>query len=270
MRVKSTVLLATFLLALFFSACATVPITDRRQVNLIPRSNILSMSFQQYDQFLQNHELSQDQDKVRTVEEVGNKVKTAVQQYFKERDRSEELQGYEWEFHLVADDKVNAFCMPGGKVVIYEGILDVAQNRTGLAVVMSHEIAHAIAQHGNERMSQQLITKLGGMALAQAVKEKPEQTQQLWMAAFGIGAQVGVLLPYSRLHESEADQLGIMFMAMAGYDPRAAVDFWQRMAEQSKSGSPPEFLSTHPSDQSRVENIKEHLPRAMEYYRQNN
>jgi predicted Zn-dependent protease len=157
--------------------------------------------------------------------------------------------------------------MPGGKVVVYTGILPITKNESGLATVMGHEIAHAIARHGNERMSQALATQLGGMALSVALSSEPQQTRQLFMQAYGLGAQVGVLLPYSRLQESEADEIGLIFMAKAGYDPRKAVDFWQRMEKQSGGGAPPEFLSTHPSPKSRIEDIKEHLPEAMKYYR---
>jgi predicted Zn-dependent protease len=156
--------------------------------------------------------------------------------------------------------------MPGGKVVFYEGILPAARDETGVAVVMAHEIAHAVAQHGGERMSQALLTELGGMALQQALRTKPEQTQQLFMAAYGIGSQVGVLLPFSRVQETEADRLGLIFMAMAGYVPDAAVDFWQRMADMNRGPRPPEFLSTHPSDETRIRDIQAHLPEARQYY----
>jgi predicted Zn-dependent protease len=159
--------------------------------------------------------------------------------------------------------------MPGGKVVVYTGILPITKDEVGLAVVMGHEVAHAVAEHGNERMSQGLITNLGGMALAKAIEDKPAETQALWMGAFGLGAQVGVLLPFSRLHESEADHLGLIFMAMAGYDPNNAVNFWQRMADLKGGQAPPEFLSTHPSDQTRINKIKKHLPEAMKYYKKN-
>jgi predicted Zn-dependent protease len=254
-------------MSLFLLACSTVAVTGRKQLNLIPQSTMLSMSSQQYGEFLKTNKLSADQDRTRMVKRVGSKIQKAVEQYFTERDMSDKLKDYDWEFNLVESEEVNAWCMPGGKVVIYTGILPVTKDESGLAVVMGHEIAHAIAQHGNERMSQGMITQLGGMALSKALEEKPEQTQQLWMAAFGIGAQVGVLLPYSRLHESEADHLGLIFMAMAGYDPNTAVAFWQRMAKMKGGQAPPEFLSTHPSDQTRIEKIKALIPEAMQYYK---
>ncbi len=254
------------LAAWFIIACSSVPITGRNQLSLIPQSDLLSMSFQQYDQFLDEHEISNDRQAADMVKDVGHNIQEAVEEYFRQNNMSNELRGYEWEFNLVESDQVNAFCMPGGKVVIYEGILPVADGPNGLAVIMGHEIAHAVANHGGERMSQSLVAQMGGMALSAALQEKPQTTRQLAMAAFGVGAQVGVLLPYSRLHESEADKLGLIFMAMAGYDPRGAVDFWQRMSDEKGGGAPPEFLSTHPSDQTRINQIKDYMPKALERY----
>jgi predicted Zn-dependent protease len=254
-------------LSLFLLACSTVAVTGRKQLNLIPQSTMLSMSSEQYGEFLKANKLSTNQEQTQLVKKVGTKIQKGVEQYFAERDMSHELKNYDWEFNLVESDEVNAWCMPGGKVVVYTGILPITQDESGLAVVMGHEIAHAVAQHGNERMSQGLVTELGGLALSKALEEKPEQTQQLWMAAFGIGAQVGVLLPYSRLHESEADHLGLIFMAMAGYDPNGAVEFWQWMSKMKSGQAPPEFLSTHPSDETRIKNIKALVPEAMQYYK---
>ncbi len=254
---------------LLLVACSTVPITERRQLNLIPTDSMLSMSLQQYDQFLKENKLSDDREKIRRVKRVGRRIQEAVEQYFAEQGKADRLANYEWEFNLVESDQVNAWAMPGGKVVIYEGILPVTQNEAGLAVVMGHEIAHAVARHGNERMSQAMLARYGTVALGQALKNSPALTQQLWMMAFGLGTQVGVMLPYSRMHESEADHLGLIFMAMAGYDPHEAVDFWQRMAEEKDGESPPEFLSTHPTDQKRITRIKEMMPEAMAYYQKN-
>lgn len=250
---------------LFTQSCSKVPITGRRQLNIVPASTLNSMSFEQYDQFLAEHELSDNLEQTAMVEEVGDRTRRAVENFMHEQGQSDKLAGYEWEFHLVKSDEVNAWCMPGGKVVVYEGIMPVARDEAGLAVVMSHEIAHAVAQHGNERMSQGLLTELGGMALEKALEEKPQQTQQLFMTAFGVGAQVGILLPYSRLQESEADHLGVIFMAMAGYDPHAAINFWERMSNQG-GAAPPEFLSTHPSDERRIRQIRDLMPEAMKYY----
>ncbi len=249
------------------AACSTVPITERKQLNLIPTDSMLSMSFQQYDQFLKENSLSDDKEKTRMVKRVGRRIQGAVEKYFAEKGQADRLANYNWEFNLVESDEANAWAMPGGKVVVYEGILPIAQTEAGLAVIMGHEVAHIVARHGNERMSQGLLAQFGTVALTQAVKNSPAQTQQLWMAAYGLGAQVGVILPFSRLHESEADHLGLIFMAMAGYDPHEAVDFWQRMTEKKGGKSPPEFLSTHPADQNRIAQIKEMMPEAMAYYK---
>jgi len=179
---------------------------------------------------------------------------------------SQDLNGFEWEFNLIENEEVNAWCMPGGKVVVYSGILPVTQNEIGLAVVMGHEIGHAVAKHSNERMSQALLAQLGGQTLATALQEKPEQTQEIWMTIFGVGVQLGAVLPYSRLQEGEADHLGLIFMAMAGYDPNGSIEFWQRMS-QNAGAKPPEFLSTHPSDENRIKKIKSEIKEAMKYYK---
>jgi predicted Zn-dependent protease len=260
------ILPAGVVLALAVLACSTVPVTQRRQLNLIPSSEMLSLSAQQYGQFLKEHPPSADQEKIALVKRVGANIQRAVERYFAQNGLSHELDGYRWETNLVESDEVNAWCMPGGRIVVYTGILPLARDEAGLAVVMGHEVSHAVAQHGNERMSQALLAQLGGVALATALKDKPQETRSLWMSAYGAGAQVGVLLPFSRAQESEADRLGLIFMAMAGYDPNEAVAFWQRMASQKGGAAPPEFLSTHPSDQTRIEDIKRLVPEAMRYY----
>lgn len=256
-----------FVMLLFLTvSCTTVPITGREQLNIIPNSSMLSMSFQQYDEFLQENKLSTDAAKTRMVKTVGKNIEKAVETYFAQRNMSGQLADYNWEFNLVESKDVNAWCMPGGKVVVYTGILSITKDEAGLAVVLGHEIAHAVAEHGNERMSQSLIAQMGGVALSTALEEKPAETQQLWMTAFGLGAQYGVLLPFSRLQENEADHLGLIFMAMAGYDPNRAVSLWETMAQQS-GAAPPEFLSTHPSDATRINKIKALIPEAMTYYK---
>jgi predicted Zn-dependent protease len=260
-------ILILFLIVMAGLSCSTVPVTGRQQLTLLPADQIHSLSFDQYNQFLAEHEVVTGTAEARMVEQVGRRIQQAVETFLKERGRAQLLEGYRWEFNLVRDESANAFAMPGGKVVIFTGILDITQTETGLATVMGHEIAHAIARHGNERMSQGLMAQLGGMALSVALSSEPAQTRQLFMAAYGMGAQVGVLLPYSRLHESEADAIGLTIMAMAGYDPRSAIDFWQRMDAKQDQASPPEFLSTHPSHGTRTENIRNHLPKAMEYYK---
>ncbi len=264
MRVKS---IFVWPLLAFLIACATVPITGRRQLNLIPSSQMLGMSFQQYDQFLKEHKVITGTPQAKMVERVGRRIQKAVERYFAEHGMSNRLSGYKWEFHLVQDPQVNAWCMPGGKVVVYTGILPITKTEAGLAVVLGHEIAHAVAEHGNERMSQGLMVQLGGLALSKALESKPKETQQLFLTAFGVGAQVGVLLPFSRTQESEADHLGLIFMSMAGYDPHEAVNFWQRMVKMSGGNKPPEFLSTHPSDETRVRQLLKWLPEALKYYK---
>jgi predicted Zn-dependent protease len=250
-------------------SCTTVPITGRQQLNLIPSQQLMAMSYQTHDQLLKQAEIADHPEKTAMVKRVGNSIRQAVETYLAQHGQTGLLEGYRWEFTLVEDEAANAFALPGGKVVVYTGILPIAENDTGLAVVLGHEIAHAIAQHGGERMSQAMAVQMGGIALSQALSSRAAQTQQLFLAAFGAGAQVGVLLPYSRLQESEADHLGLIFMAMAGYDPRAAIPFWQRMMAQKEGrGEPPEFLSTHPAGQARIDRIRELLPEALQYYRQ--
>lgn len=262
---KVKILLPILLLSLVVYYCSTVPITGRSQLNLVPASQINSLSFQQYGEFIKQSKLSSDKEAVAMVKRVGVNIQKAVETYFAEKNLMNQLQGYEWEFNLVESDEVNAWAMPGGKVVVYTGILPLTKDETGLAVVMGHEIAHAIAQHGAERMSQGLLQQLGGMALSVALQNEPEATQNLFLTAYGVGTTVGVMLPFSRTHESEADRLGLIFMAMAGYDPSAAVEFWTRMSQQG-GAKPPEFLSTHPSDETRIADIKKHLPEALSYY----
>lgn len=264
---RNLILIGLLIVSIFTHSCSTVPVTGRSQLHLIPSSQIMAMSFSQYDEFLKANKISQDAQQTAKVKNVGKKIQSAVERYFKENNMSEHLKGYNWEFNLVESQDVNAWCMPGGKVVFYTGILPICKDENGIAVVMGHEIAHAVAEHGGERMSQGLIAQLGGIGLSLALEKYPEQTQNLWMTAYGIGAQLGVLLPFSRLHESEADHLGLIFMAMAGFEPNYAVEFWQRMASQKSNSAPPEFLSTHPSDQTRINNLKKLMPEALQYYK---
>ncbi|MHB8079220.1 MAG: M48 family metallopeptidase [Candidatus Krumholzibacteriia bacterium] len=265
MRMRGVIpLLAVCLLV---SSCATVPITGRKQLSLVPASQMMATSYQQYDEFLKSNKLSTDARQTAMVQSVGRRVQGAVEQYFAQQGQAQRLADYRWEFNLVESPEVNAWCMPGGKVVVYSGLLPVAQNEAGLAVVVGHEIAHAIADHGGERMSQQLLAQFGGMALDTALQSKPDQTRQLWMGVYGAGAQYGVLMPFSRQQESEADRLGLVFMAMAGYDPHEAVTFWTRMAAASGGQKPPEFMSTHPSDATRIADLNRLLPEAMAYYK---
>lgn len=255
-----------FLLSLVIGACATVPLTGRRQLTIISGGEMRAMSFQQYDEVLSESKLSEDAEATALVRGVGLRIQVAVERYFRERGMSARLAEYEWEFNLIESDQANAWCMPGGKVAFYTGILPICGTEAGIAVVMGHEIAHAIAEHGNERMSQGLILQMGGAALSEAVKSKPEQTQALYMSAFAVGAQFGAMLPYSRKHESEADYMGLIFMAMAGFDPHEAPRLWERMAANGGAGVP-EFMSTHPSDQTRIRQMNEHMSEALEYYK---
>jgi predicted Zn-dependent protease len=253
-------------LALFFEGCAEVPITHREGLRLVPESQLLTLSFQQYEQVMKSSKLSSDPVKTRRVKAVGEKIARSAEAFMKDSGQSDQLKNYHWEFNLIEDDKtVNAWCMPGGKVGVYTGILPYTRDETGLAVVMGHEIGHALADHGNERMSQALLANMGGMALSAALSQNSSQTHDLFMTAFGVGVSVGALLPYSRLHESEADRIGLMLMARAGYDPRESIPFWERMSKENKA-RPPEFLSTHPAPESRIDNLKHYIPEALPYY----
>lgn len=252
-------------LILVLLGCSTVPKTGRSQLELVPDGQMVSLGQSSYQQFLSQNKLSTDAEKTAMVKRVSQKIASAVEQYLTQENRLKNIEGFNWEFNLIESKEVNAWCMPGGKIVVYTGILPITQDETGLAVVLGHEIAHAVAHHGNERMSQGLIAQLGGTALQVALARKPQQTQQLYMTVFGAAANVGYLLPYSRLQESEADYLGLIFMAMAGYDPQAAVPFWERMAAQGGS-KPPEFMSTHPSDETRAKNLQKNMNEALSYY----
>jgi len=260
-------LLAGLFAALLAVSCSTVALTGRHQLNIVPDSEMLSVSTQQYGQFMKENKPSTDAVQTERIKRVGARIQSAVEEYARQTDHAKDLAGYAWEFNLVESKEVNAWCMPGGKVVFYTGIMPVCQDDNGVAVVMGHEVAHAVAKHGAERMSQSLLVEMGGAALGAALQSKPQETQQLWMGAFGAGAQYGVLMPFGRGQESEADHLGLIFMAMAGYDPHHAVEFWQRMAKASGGKAPAKFMSTHPSDEHRIQKIQEELPEAMKYYK---
>lgn len=248
-------------------ACATVPITNRQSLQMVPDSELMALSLDQYRQVLAKSRISTDQKQVALVRKVGMKLARASEEFLREAGMEESLSYFQWDFNLIEDDKmINAWVMPGGKAAVYTGILPYTRDETGLAVVLGHEVAHAIAGHGNERISQALLAQMGGVALSAALSSQPRETQALAMAAFGAGASIGVLLPYSRLHESEADRIGLTLMARCGYDPRAAVPFWQRMNRASQS-RPPEFLSTHPAPETRITNIQKYIPEAMPYFK---
>lgn len=263
---KKKILLS--LTALFLlMACSKTVFTGRKTLNLIPIATLNQMSFTEYRSFLsQNKAVSSGKD-VELVRRVGNDLKAAVDVYYRSKKMEKDLKDFSWEFNVVDDPTVNAFCMPGGKVVVYTGILKVTQNEDALAVVMGHEIAHALANHGNERMSQGLVAQLGLTSLDLALSQKPAQTRNLLLSAAGAGAQLGVMLPFSRKHESEADEIGLYLMCMAGYNPSEAAPFWQRMSSSGGGSRPPEFLSTHPDPAKRSQTLRELVPKAQAYAR---
>lgn len=258
-------IVSLFLVSLLIVSCSTVPLTGRKQFKVVPSSQMLALSSSSYEQVLTESKLSENQEYNRLVTSAGQRISKAVETYFRENGLEGEIKNYDWEFHVIESEEQNAWCMPGGKIAFYEGIMPVCKDETGVAVVMAHEIAHAVAGHGNERLSQQLALQMGGMALTEALEKEKEQTQQLALLAFGVGSQLGMMLPYSRLHENEADEMGLYFMAMAGYDPREAVAFWTRMNDANQAAMP-EFLSTHPHSDTRIKNIEKIMPKAIELY----
>ncbi len=244
--------------------CSSVPITGRRQLMLISDQQVITLSLQQYQDYINTANTITGTPEAQKVEKVGMKIAHAVETFLKNRDASSEIQNYAWEFKLVEDKSINAFAMPGGKVVVYSGLLPVAQDEASLAVVIGHEIGHVVAKHAHERISQQLALQFGGAVATDLLKGAA--ANKIGQTVFGLGAQMGVMLPYARKQEYEADELGLIFMAMAGYDPRVAIPFWTRMAQSSQGGKIPEFLSTHPTDAKRIANMEKILPKALQYY----
>jgi predicted Zn-dependent protease len=245
-------------------ACSTVPIIGRKQINLLPESQMVSMGLTNYRSFIDSVDEYKSGPELQMVRNSGLKISKAVEKFLKENGLSDRIPNLKWEFNLVKDPTPNAWCMPGGKVAFYDGIIPICKDEQGVAVVMGHEIAHAIARHGNERMSEGLIAQTGSMALDVLLKEKPQQTRSIFMSAYGIGAQYGVVLPHSRKQEYEADKLGLIFLTMAGYDPEASVTFWERMSKVGGANMP-EFLSTHPLSQNRIEALKKVIPEMKAY-----
>ncbi len=257
-------LISLTLVLLFVISCSTVPITGRKRVNIVNDAQILPASFAQYEGFLKENKISSDLKMTNEVQSVGLRISKAVDKFMRANSMVSEADNYRWEFNLIDDPTVNAWCMPGGKVVFYEGILPICANTDGIAAVMGHEVAHAFAKHGQERMTSAYGQQLGGIAVAIGTNNKDPKTQQLWNTIYGVGSQVG-MLAYSRTHETEADKLGMVFMIMAGYNPEEAINVWIRMSERAGSGSaPPEFLSTHPSNETRIKNLRAYLPKAIE------
>ncbi|MBR9999886.1 MAG: M48 family metallopeptidase [Cyclobacteriaceae bacterium] len=264
-------ILYSLLITCLVTGCILNQVTGRKQLSLVNESDLQLMATSQYMTFLDEHKVlnpSNNKD-AAMVDRVGARIANAIMKYYDSQGKGLVLEGFKWEFNTVDSKEVNAWCMPGGKVVVYTGILPVTQSETGLAIVMGHEVAHAIAKHGNERMSQAMVQQLGGMALEVAMAQKPQETRDLFMLSYGIGSQVGAMLPWSRQQESEADKYGLIFAAMADYDPREAIPFWQRMSASGGS-KPPEFLSTHPSDETRIRKLKQYMPEALKYYKSGN
>ncbi len=252
----SRLVLVVLCVAVVLAACSQVPLTGRKRLLLVGEAAELELGMSTYRDILEKSTLSDDQGSVRRIRTIG----TAIADVTGKQD-------YEWEFNLIdADTVYNAFCLPGGKVAVYSGILELASDDGEIATVIAHEIAHAIARHGAERMSQMLLVQLGGIALDEAMKKKSEKTIELARAAYGVGTGLLYILPYSRTHESEADYLGLIYMAKAGYDPRAAVRFWRKMQAEAGAGEPPEFLSTHPTSDTRIADLEKWMPEALGYY----
>jgi len=246
----------------FIAACKTVPITGRKQFSLVSDAQILPMAFQQYEGFLKENKISTNAAMTRQVKSVGKRISGAVDRYMRANDMADRADTYRWEFNLIEDKTINAWAMPGGKTVFYTGIMPIAKNEDGVAAIMGHEVAHAFARHGAERMSTGILAQAGGVAVALSTNNKDPRTQQMWMTAYGVGSQLGQL-KYSRTHESEADKLGVVFMIMAGYNPEESVNVWIRMSQRAGAGqAPPEILSTHPSNQTRIKELRDWIPEA--------
>lgn len=257
---RKSIIIGCGAIALLLS-CAKNPFTGKSTLALVPNSTIFPMAFQQYDAFLKENKVVKGTPDAQRVVSVGTKIKNAAEKYLKATGNSQFLQGYEWEYHLVEDKQINAWCMPGGKIVFYTGILPITKDEAGMATVMGHEVAHALLEHGRQRMSTDLLQQLAGAGAGIAVSGENEKTQQLVMQAYGVTTQFLVTLPFSRKHENEADEIGLILMSIAGYNPESAIGFWERMAAAGGS-APPEFLSTHPSNTTRINNIKNQIPKA--------
>lgn len=258
-----------FILCSFVVACSKNVLSGKNQLTLLPESELQNMATQQYREFLNTNKTvtnSNNRD-VDMIRRVGQRVTRAVERFYADKGLSEHLQGYNWEYNLVDDKAINAWCMPGGKIVVYTGLLPITQNEAALAVVMGHEVSHALLQHGNQRMSQGILQQLGGVALSVAVANKPAETQNLFLTAYGVGSTVGVMLPFSRKNELEADHYGLIWTAMAGYNPQEAIGLWERMEKASQGGKMPEFLSTHPSEGRRRDQLEQFMPEALQYYK---
>jgi len=242
--------------------CVTNPLTGKKTMALVNNSSIFPTTFQQYNQFLTENKVLIGTTDAKRVEAIGINIKNAAQKWFTSIGEPDYLKDYQWDYKLVEDKAVNAWCMPGGKIVVYTRILPIAKDDAGLATVMGHEVAHALLNHGQQRMSAGMLQQVGAGVVGVALGDKSQETQQLAMTAYGAGSQMFGMLPFSRSHESEADRIGLILMTIAGYNPEAAVPFWERMSQESGGQSPPEFISTHPSHGTRVSNLKKWIPEA--------
>ena len=255
----------TLTLLLLFSivvGCKTNTLTGKKTLNFFGNNKpLFAMSLKQYEAFLSEHEIVRDTENAKLVSSIGRDIAKAAKTYFSYKGQPNLIDGYDWEYHLVKSDQVNAWCMPGGKIVFYTGIMDIADNPDGIAAIMGHEVAHALADHGAQRMSLGIVQQAGGMITAEVSKNQDKHKRERIMMAYGIGTTVGGMLPFSRKHESEADKIGLELMTIAGYNPEEAPKLWARMKAQSK-GKQPEFLSTHPSEDRRIVNLKEWIPLA--------
>ena len=251
------------LIMLLVASCATNPFTGKKTMALVPNSKLLPMAFAEYDKFLSENKIIRDTKEAETLKRVGRRISIAAERWLDANNYQGYLKNYDWEYNLVNDKTVNAWCMPGGKIVFYTGILPIAANETGIAAIMGHEVAHALANHGQQRMSAAIFQQAGAVAGNLVIKD--EKDRSVFNAAYGVGTNIGGMLPFSRAHETEADQIGLYIMAIAGYNPDEASKLWERM--KSNNGgkkSPPEFLSTHPSNDSRIENLRLLAPAAKE------
>ena len=253
--------------ALLLTSCGSVPITGRKQLNLVSDSEVLQSSLASYASFMKTAKVSTQKTQSEQVTRVGKRIAAATEAYLKAVGLESEIQNFAWEFNLVKSDELNAWCMPGGKIVVYEGIMKIIGSDDELAVVLGHEVAHAVAKHANERMSQQVAAQMGANVLGAVIAGQSSQTQAIAQQVYGLGAQYGVMQPFSRKHESEADEMGLVLMTIAGYNPDVAITFWQKMNASSQS-SVPEFLSSHPSHETRIADIQKKLPGIKKQYGQ--
>lgn len=249
-----------FVISITLWACKTNPFTGQSTLNFYSNSSIFPASFAQYDDFLKEHNVIKGTKEANMVREVGQRIAAASEKWLTANGYQGYLKDYQWEYNLVQDENVNAWCMPGGKIVVYTGLLPIAQDETGMAVVIGHEVAHALADHGAQRMSAATLQELG--AVAGNVVIGDEKTRNAFNQAYGLGSTLGVMLPFSRNHETEADKIGLQIMAIAGYDPYEAAELWKRMKEKAGGQYTPEFLSTHPSSDTRIKNLTAWAPAA--------